>query len=183
METKRLFISIPLPDSMKETLSAYMKQEMRRIKQNLHPTKAQNLHITTLFLGDIAVELLPAIQLAITRGLQTCVAFDLPFDRICFMPNTTRPRMIWAEFAKSEAFSELVWKLKTALEPIVGMIEEERKPIPHVTLIRLKHFYMKEKIKLPELTLSPLHIGSCELMESHLSNLGPEYQCIQQFSL
>lgn len=184
METKRLFISIPLPDTMKEALATYMQayQHKSELKQGRWCAQ-QNLHITTLFLGNIDKEILPKIELAITEALQMISSFDLPFDRVCFMPNTNRPHMIWAQFAKNDTFSELILSLKKALEPIIGMIEEERKPIPHVTLARLKHFFMKEKIRLTELQLPPLHVSSCDLMASTLSYKGPEYTHIKKIFL
>ena len=54
MTTKRLFISLPLPEAVKTLFLEALKDQSEKIWRF---AKKDNLHITAIFLGDMDVEL------------------------------------------------------------------------------------------------------------------------------
>jgi RNA 2',3'-cyclic 3'-phosphodiesterase len=188
MKTKRLFIGIPLPDVTKEALNIYTEpyKKLPGLKNSRWVTPV-NLHITTLFLGDVLEEDIPKIQKQIQAVLKEIEPFDLIFERITFAPSERRPHMIWAEFQKNEKFVKLVELLQLSVVPLVSAASEKRhEPLAHVTLARLNNFYNKEKLHFPKLTLPffpSLHVDACALMESELTNKGPIYSTLGTYPL
>lgn len=175
MEPKRLFLAIPITDEMKKAFTRYLA---RYKKIPARWVEEQNYHVTTLFLGDTAGEQIPKIQATIKEKTASMEPFKLIFDSICFFPDSRHPHMIWAKFQKSDPFTKLVKELGEALG-----IEDEKESIPHVTLARLKHKVMKEKILFPPLPLTDLEVKECHLMASKLSALAPVYTLLERFEL
>jgi len=180
METKRLFLAIPLPEEIISYLTHYLvpyKQHHTLKKGTWCDPK--NLHITTLFLGDVKVAKIPEIEALLKNEFLKVHAFHLIFDKIHFFPSQKKTHMIWASYQEREEFSKLVESLQKALQ----LEEEPHKPIPHITLVRLKHIFVKEKIYFNPIQLPDLEVNSCELYSSELTNKGPIYTLIQKFSL
>jgi 2'-5' RNA ligase len=175
METKRLFIAIPLPEVMKETLVRYL-EPYKKIPARW--VEAKNYHITCLFLGDIEVERIDALKERLQQACRRCLPFTLAFDRVCFFPDMRRPHMIWASFEKHAAFSELLLSLVVACEK-----ENDKEALPHVTLARLAHYHLRESIPFPPLALPPLEVSECELIASTLTDKSPIYTLLGHFPL
>lgn len=78
MTAKRLFVAIPLPIAIKEALfdsiEPYKKMTCLKNSRWVNP---ENLHITTLFLGDVPDEDIPQIQMQIHTKLAKIESFDL----------------------------------------------------------------------------------------------------------
>ncbi len=179
METKRLFIAIELPEPLREALDSYMQHIRKTIPELAHSSfcKKENLHITTLFLGDTDVSLIP--ELIQRLQITSFPSFTLTFEAIRFFPETRHPRMIWATCQPSEPFVSLVHSLEQALHDIVSLEKNERTPIAHCTLTRLRQFFMNDTIQLPPLLLpkeaSTVQVNGISLIESKILNTGPKY--------
>lgn len=187
MQTKRLFIAIPLPISMKEALAIYIEPyKMSPRLKNSRWVSSENLHITALFLDDVLEEDIPKIQKQLQTELAEIEPFDLVFERITLAPTERRPRMIWAEFEKSQKFVDLVERLQRSLTTLVAELNEKtHEPVAHVTLARLKNFYNKEKLHFPLPQLAPpsLNVEACTLMQSELTNKRPIYSTLGTYPL
>src|ERR1700730_993992 len=98
MNTKRLFLAIPLPDTVKEALVAYLEPyQKQEALQHSRWVTFDNLHVTTLFLGDVLEENIPKIQEKLQAELGKIEPFELIFEKITFAPSQRRPHMIWAK--------------------------------------------------------------------------------------
>ncbi len=178
METKRLFLAISLPDPIKEALFAYFEPHRSHpALKKCRWTKKENLHITTLFLGDVAIDQIEQQQALISEQISKHNAFDLRFTKARFAPSERHPRMIWIEFEKEPGFQELVLKLQSTLNT------EKREPHAHITCARLKFLKHAESIIFAPLQLDALHVECCDLMQSTLTNEGPIYTLIARYNL
>ena len=94
-------------------------------------TQRDNLHLTLVFLGDVAREKIP--QLMAIAGEQYVPAFKLEFGTVRYWPHN---RIVWAApRSVPPALSELVIELESALEE--AEFDFDRRPyVPHVTLLR-----------------------------------------------
>jgi RNA 2',3'-cyclic 3'-phosphodiesterase len=180
METKRLFIAISLPDEVISKLTHYLEPyKHHHALKKAAWCEPRNLHITTHFLGNVPIEKIPEIKTILSTEITKFQQFTLIFDQIHFFPSQRKPHMIWASFQEHEKFSELVETLRLALETE----EEPHKPIAHITLVRLKHILVKEKIYFHPIELPDLQVVACELMESELTPKGPIYTSLGKYAL
>jgi 2'-5' RNA ligase len=149
-------------------------------------TRPETLHLTLVFIGDLARERLPELVAALAeiRVSQFVALFDRAHcwrhNRIGFLASTTPP----------EPLLELVSQIESALDRLA--IPFDRRPYkPHVTLIR-KAACEKGIPAQNRDSASPewAHIApiswSAEdfvLVESALTSAGPAYCTVERFPL
>ena len=180
MPNQRLFIANPLPDF----LTINFQQAISNATKNEHvrwlPEK--NWHLTGLFLGEVAVEKTNEIINRLQNLSASLIPYSLKFEKFQTMPNLPFPKMVWARFERSVFFTEQVKKTKSELHSILDQINPIKKPIPHVTLARVKrgkrvHMFNIESSLINELW----QINQFELWESKLLPDGAEYRCLEKF--
>lgn len=184
---KRLFVSIDLPQTLKKTFLASLKNFKSR---ELKITPLENLHLTVYFLGYFEEKQIPGISKQLRKIFLETKPFPITFEQIIFAPLDQTPRMIWAVF-QSDDFKNLTKeigeKFNNLLTPRHKLKKESasRRIIPHATLVRFKRFKnIKEmELKQPKIKEKELLVQTCQLMESRLSRLGPKYFLIKTFNL
>lgn len=82
---KRLFIALPLPREARSALSKY-RDAMGRETPYLRWAPVQNLHITALFLGEVAGEDTARVEEAIARVCAKAEPFSLLCGGACYAP-------------------------------------------------------------------------------------------------
>jgi RNA 2',3'-cyclic 3'-phosphodiesterase len=174
METKRLFLAIPLPEETKEAYANYMAPFSHLLARFV---PKENLHITGLFIGDTFEDRISPLKEAISKALLHVSPFSLELEKVCYFPERF-PHMIWGRYGKSKKFDALLLELKE-----ISPAGEEKENIPHVTLARLKQGFRPDKVHLPPLLLPPLLVKECALMESLLSSKSPVYTTLETFPL
>jgi len=92
---------------------------------------AHNIHLTLVFLGNVARALLPRIEALATAV--TASRFHLDVGHVEYW---RRNRIVWAGVEQCpEALSALVAQLEQALAP-AGFRFDQRPYVPHITLLR-----------------------------------------------
>lgn len=176
----RLFISIALPNTIKET----MRKISRDVKkQNLIEgkwVKPEHQHITLQFLGYIPIDVIPQLQ-----ELLDGIAFE-PF-RITLGPiglnDRSNPRVLWVE-----AHSPMLDWLATEIAMAISLfVEPEERPFHgHITLARIKKVHNQDGLEdLIDSYVVPKDSWAVEgfsLMESKLDRAGAEYETIKEFT-
>lgn len=135
-ELMRLFLGAALPVAWQQTLNDWVSAQPRL--PGLRWVPAENWHLTVYFFGGIPPEMLENLKGLLTLGLQGSVSFDLPFDGFALAPQPSRARMIWARFQRHPAFQALVDQIHPLFLQIQPNHQMRHKPIPHVTLARLR---------------------------------------------
>lgn len=192
MPDKRLFIAIPLLTDFIDTLDQHFKrlgsfEEWRFVSK-------ENWHITVLFLGYVKDADLTEIMGILRNVFSNTKQFALEFDEIVFAPPGRPPRMIWAQFKKSDEFQKLNNDLLNVLKKFIEKLSMRQEVVPHATLARLRQGFsgqsrLKNKIiptkEMPhfEFTKKAFSVSQIYLMESKLSKSGPEYSIIESFIL
>jgi len=131
----RSFVAITLADPARTAVVEYL-EHLRATIGGVTWTRAENLHLTLKFLGDVAVSRMPAL----TDRIRAAAAAQRPFAMrvigVGAFPNLARPRALWVGVT-SPALGALVHAVETACE--AGGFEPERRPLhPHVTLGRIR---------------------------------------------
>jgi RNA 2',3'-cyclic 3'-phosphodiesterase len=185
---KRLFISIPIPQSMSDVFANYKKNI--NIQNDINWTKKDNLHVTLLFLGDIEQEAIAKLVENLEAISNSFKPFYLKFDQFMWAPSVDFPRMIWGKFASSENYSKLVDLTTKSLKQFFGINakNENNNLVPHVehvahvTLARIKDFNKLKPMPLKQEKVEDLFVCEFNLVESELGSDGPSYTIISHFS-
>jgi RNA 2',3'-cyclic 3'-phosphodiesterase len=179
MRKKRLFVAIPIPESIKLGLIPLQKTI---IFDTLKWVKPDNLHITVFFMGYVAAQYEEAIKDALANLSLSFQSFSLEFEKIVYAPPV-RPSMIWAQYHQNEQFHHTVVSVEKSLRKFTEKTRNYQKPIPHVTLARFRKRTDLNAFHLPEVSLESIKVRSLILYESELTNAGSIYHCVQEYPL
>jgi RNA 2',3'-cyclic 3'-phosphodiesterase len=177
MKTIRAFIAIALPGEVKALLSDTGRRLAAEVAAGaVRWVRPEAMHLTLRFLGDLVVDRLPQIGVALDQTVMGRKSFSLKLGQLGCFPNPKRPRVIWAGIAGDEAeLQALKGALDGLLEPL-GWPAETKAFQPHLTLGRIKD--ERAGIDLPwgeGLEPLPLRVTAVHLIESQLRPAGPIY--------
>jgi 2'-5' RNA ligase len=186
METKRLFLAIPVHDEMQKICDEFIGYQ--NIKTRWVPPGMR--HITLVFIGSFPLVLVNKLILFLEKEIQAFHPFCLEFDKCTFMPSG-KPLMIWAQFRKDTVFDRYVSKTDNVLRSFFQehhlkyKIKVKKNNIPHITLSRLKNYYPKLSIRkiAGESTKICMPVSRIQLIESQLLPKGATYFLLHDFGL
>jgi 2'-5' RNA ligase len=184
----RLFVALQIPVEVREQLARLMG-ELRQIpgSSGRHSPKwvrAENLHVTLKFIGEI-----PAEKLGIIRETLSTVRADQPvtldFGGLGFFPTEKHPRVFWAGMSASSNLQQLASAIDKALATI-GILMEQRPFAPHLTLARFEPPGVARELQAAIQKHATRTFGSStavdfHLIESKLKPTGAEYTTVQSF--
>ncbi|MDD4080369.1 MAG: RNA 2',3'-cyclic phosphodiesterase [Eubacteriales bacterium] len=171
----RLFIALKLPDAFIPLLKQAGKTFAANAKK-ISLTRAENLHLTLRFLGEVSEEKADELREFI-RGIKPFETGEgqaaLTGHGSFFAPGGLT---LWAGLACDRAILDLANGVEEGAKAL-GFPPDNRPFVPHVTLARRAILTRP----LDELTLllpahpEPLPLGPLTLFESRLGPEGPEY--------
>lgn len=136
----RAFFCVELEEGLKTQLDQ-ITQRLRRLPVRASWVKAENLHITLKFLGDVDEALIPKLEEAAREALRRSPldgAVRWTLDRLGAFPSADRPRVVWVGSShEPRELAELAAHLEEVLEPL-GFAPEGRGFVAHITLGRVK---------------------------------------------
>jgi 2'-5' RNA ligase len=174
----RLFVAIPVPALMDETLKSLQHQNSSL--NGIRWTPIPNLHITIFFLGEISELNCSFVKQAVSKVIENSSPFHLDFEKITLTGKNKYGRMIWAQFRKHNSFASLSNGIFEAVEPYLILRRFIHDPVPHITLARMKtepvslNLNSEKLISLPE-------VNSCELWKTVHGKYGVVYDSLEQF--
>ncbi len=178
----RLFLGTPIPEDYLAPIRALNSTWKNPAWIRWVPE--EQLHVTTLFIGEVRREILENLVAMFTEGFSTCVPFELTGAQWRWGPPGQPPRMLWIQFSKSPAFTELVQKQQHWLSQVHKMPQQRKAPIPHITVGRTKPRENDPVINLPgPILLEPMQLEKIVLWQSVLLPQRAMYQPLRSFSL
>ena len=184
IESWRLFIAIELPAEIRQTI----KQHVTRLREACPDvraswTRAENLHLTLKFFGDVAVNRVETLTQALTRAAGRATEFDLMIEGCGVFPPRRRPSVLWIGISPETGPACL--RLYQAIEDEcakAGFPRDERTFHPHLTIARLRHpAGARDLANLHQATqFEPigLKVTSACLIRSELSSSGSRYTIV-----
>jgi RNA 2',3'-cyclic 3'-phosphodiesterase len=185
----RIFIAINLPEKLRRELSL-MQDRWPELPARW--TRAENLHVTLLFLGNVSDQEVYDICSVATKTGARHEPFDLTIDNVSYgPPQKIPPRMVWAAGPVSEELGALQKDLESGLYEFSGGGYREEGGYgfrPHVTLARIEQFGLKrmepeEVPRIDENFERTFMVESIEVMESRLHRGGPAYTVLESVKL
>ncbi|NDV61747.1 RNA 2',3'-cyclic phosphodiesterase [Puniceicoccales bacterium CK1056] len=130
---KRLFLSIDLPDYVKDSLLAIQEETLK----GFNWVPRERFHLTLKFIGDIPGQFQETIEAAIDP-IQVR-SFLLPIDGLGSFPPMGKAHAVWAGLATGHPhLFQLHKRIEDALFNI-GIEPEKRIYHPHITVARVNH--------------------------------------------
>lgn len=100
--------------------------------------RAQGIHLTLKFLGDVPPEALDDIRAATETAVSNTGSFELRAVGLGCFPNARRPRVVWIGLdGQQDALHNLRDRIEANVSPL-GFPTEKRPFNPHLTLGRVK---------------------------------------------
>lgn len=136
----RCFVAIPLPEAVRTAL-AEAGVTVRAAEPDWRADKwvaRANLHITLVFLGEIARHDLQGLETAIEQEVARARSFELRFAAIRPVPSPRHVSMLWADYHDPDhSAASLAGSLRTAAARL-GIQTDERPYSAHATLVRTR---------------------------------------------
>jgi len=136
-ELIRSFIAISIPEEIKQKL-AELQARLKKADAMVKWTRAQGIHITLRFLGNVSVEEIKEAGEAISQVARQFSPFLVEANGFGTFPERGRPRVIWV------GLNQGVSQLKAIFEELDkelinrGLGKADRAFSPHLTLGRIK---------------------------------------------
>ena len=188
---QRLFIAIPLPESVKDEIEKSQTELRRGLAEDcVRWTKRGQFHLTLKFLGDVEAERVADLKNVVSKACEKCPAMQLRAERIGFFPQARSPRVVWVGVNDPVGtLPQLQNAVDTALKEY-SREKPEGKFTCHVTLGRIKMIKRPQADLLTKLALdmATRRFGEwtadkVELIRSELASDGARYTTLATFPL
>ncbi len=174
----RCFISIPLPEDIKEILIQTQKRLFGHAKVRWIAKK--NLHLTIKFLGEITEKDIKEIKERLSKIKFESIKTKL--NALGTFPDLSYIRVIWVNLTPEERIIKLQQKID---QELLYKFPQEQRFSTHITLGRVKFIKKKKdfikQLKETKIPDKEFTINEFQLMKSTLTKDGPIYNVIETF--
>ena len=184
----RLFIAVdPSPQCIE--LFGRAIERMRPLAPRARWVRAEKLHVTLVFLGQIEETKISLITDALQSVAETRAPFELRFGDGGTFGGAKRPRVLWAGIGGNlPALCALQKDLAERLEKTIGYTPEHRAYAPHLTLARAGDPRGDAKLwdcanELAGQSFGETTIDEVILYRSETSSEGAKYTALQRVPL
>jgi 2'-5' RNA ligase len=185
----RLFIAIDLDEAARAAIA----EEQRRLKAAIGSTRAtvkwvrpDQMHLTLVFLGEVADARVQAIVEAIDRPIVES-PFDLAFAGVGVFPQRGAPNVLWIGASAGKAETIAVQRQLADRVAPLGIPLERRPFHPHLTLARLKGSRPSDQAAILRESgrnvVATTRIDHATLYQSRLSSHGATYTPLARATL
>jgi len=185
----RLFVAIDLDDDARAAIADEQKCLKAAIGQSgssMKWVRPEQMHLTLVFLGEVAEPSAPAIVDALNRPVDQ-VPFDLALSGVGVFPPRGAPTVLWIGAAAGADDSvELQRHLADRVRRL-GVAVESRPFHPHLTLARWKTSRGADRARARaaghDRVVAAVHVDHATLYQSRLSSTGPTYTPLARATL
>jgi 2'-5' RNA ligase len=184
MDQIRSFVAIELEEDIKIALGE-VQQTLRSkgIEDQVRWVKAEGMHLTLKFLGNVPADRIKELSPALTKGSERARQFRIGFRGLGCFPSLSRPNVIWVGIqGETEALVALQQGIEEHLS-LLGYPPENRGYAPHLTLGRVRRNVGASQRRWLGGLIEGLEVGflgempvrEVSLMRSDLSPSGARY--------
>ena len=183
----RLFLAIDLDEAARRALAAEHERLAQLIRgSSLKFVKPEQLHVTLVFLGEVAPDRATAVRAAIEVPLEGA-PFDAVYDTWGTFPPRGAPRVLWIGASTGAAEMVALQQQLAARAAALGIEIERRAFHPHLTLGRWRESRPRDReavLQLPRLRPGvPTFVNGVTLYHSRLSPAGATYTPLARATL
>lgn len=178
-----MFVGIGLPDDCREAICRAVSP-LREPGGAISWTRAENLHLTLKFLGEVPAEREGELGGFLAEAAVEIAPFDLLLEGAGGFPSMSSPRILWVGIREP---LDPVRKLHQNMESVLsraGFPREGRPYHPHITVGRVRQrlpggWAERVAASLSGKRFGIAHAGSYQLYESRLSPTGAVYRVLR----
>ncbi len=176
----RCFVAVNLDRPIREEITK-LQQDLGQKVKGFRWTKAELLHITLKFLGEIDLTVISSFADKLEDVARRTRAFNLSFAGLGVFPGVSKPRVIWVGLEQGAV------ELARLAEDVALALEEKGGSsfIPHLTIGRAKknekQYFPRDLIGNSWTGIDTSQVAGFSLMESFLFPSGPVYKELKNF--
>jgi len=185
---RRVFCALDISEDVRTRLVDHIER-LRKAVPNVHASwsRADNIHLTLKFFGDVEKDAIKKISTAAARVAQAFSPFQIRVAGTGTFPRQALPRVLWIGIedpSRNLASLQARFEDECAME---GFPKEGRAFRPHLTLARIRKPQGAHKLgelhKEIGFAASEVVVPELLLMRSELSNEGSKYTVISRHRL
>ncbi|HEY2825997.1 MAG TPA: RNA 2',3'-cyclic phosphodiesterase [Pirellulales bacterium] len=186
MAVLRTFVAVEVTPEIRST-ALRLIERLRGAPVKVTWTKADNLHYTLKFLGDVLAEKTADICRAVQEAVGPFSPFEIVAAGAGAFPSAGHPRTVWLGLNEGAEQMELVYQaVERLLEPL-GFPKEHRRFTAHLTLGRVRggdptgFNELAELVrKHAEFDAGAMTVDSVTVFSSTLGRDGPMYEVLSR---
>lgn len=183
----RLFVALEVPETVRREVSRRLTGVRDRLPHARWVDPA-NIHLTLVFLGEVAEDRVPALTDHLRQAFAGHPAMPMRIQGAGTFPPGRPARVAWLGL---DAPDDLIALQADAVQACVEAVEhepEEREYRPHITLARCQSPWRRDAIEkftnaFPGEIGPPFVIDHGVLMQSKLSPKGAQYKVVAELPL
>lgn len=184
-EEWRTFCAIELSQEIRDRLHDHVKRVREAVPEaSASWTRAENVHLTLKFFGNVATKNLPLISDAASRVAKDYPRFQIMIGGTGVFPKPSRAQVLWIGVDNpSGGLSELQQRLEDEFD-----FNKEIRPYrPHLTIARIRRPEGARRLAETHLQMSfkqtPITVKEFVIFRSELSSKGSRYTAISRHEL
>jgi 2'-5' RNA ligase len=178
----RVFLAMELPGIVKEYLLTVTKTMLQRVS-GVKWVKAEGLHVTLKFFGEIGEDKVQEIEEALQGINKQHLAMSVQLKEINAFPDLMRPRVIVVTFQEGVDNVKAIFHDIESRLLAVGIENEKRSFTPHITLGRVKDAASLLKRNILPLEERKFLLDNLVLYQSTLTREGAFYSPLKEIKL
>ena len=183
-ERVRSFIAFDMENEQILTKLAAAQKLLRETGADLKFVEPENIHVTMRFLGDISLDMVDKIHMAMKNVKFT--PFTIKLQGLGVFPSISYPRVVWAGMTEG---AEQLKNIYSQLEPQIrtlGFAADDHGFSPHLTTARIRSGANKQRLvelvtKKADYEFGTIKANCLRLKKSVLSPQGPTYSTLQEY--
>jgi len=182
----RSFIAIEVPENIQKEVVSLM-ENISHDCAKVRWVKKENIHLTLIFLGEIAEDVIDQVKERMHTVSKNHKAFNMALQGTGVFPNFRRPRVLWVGVSpeSEEPIIHLARDLMNSLDFL--KIDERKDFAPHITFGRIKSVYdsvsLKSGIESISIKTEEFTAKEITLFKSVLKPDGAVYTPVTKFPL
>ena len=184
-ETVRSFLAIELAEDLVPKILNVQK-EFKKTNANIKYVPSQNMHFTLKFFGNIDLDMVEDISMAVEKVIKNYSSFELNIKTCGCFPNMKVIKVLWLGLDEGSPIKDLQKDLDKEFRKLG--FKKEKNFISHLTIGRVKSPKNKQEIrktieKLENIEIGQMTVSKICLKKSTLTPQGPIYEDIKVFEL
>ena len=181
----RSFLAIELEEDLVPKILDVQK-EFKKTNANIKYVPSENMHFTLKFFGNIDLDMVEDISVAVLKVIKDYSSFDLNIKKCGCFPNKNVIKVLWLGLDEGSPIKDLQRDLDKEFKKLG--FKKERNFISHLTIGRVKSPKGKKEIrnaieKLENIEIGQMTVSKICLKKSTLTPQGPIYEDIKVFEL
>ena len=185
----RLFVAVDLSDEARDALAVEQKRiasALAGTKSSVRWVKAEQTHLTLVFLGNVEAARTPAVAEEVSRAVEL-PPFEMVLEGVGVFPPRGAPRVLWVGASEGAEEVTLLQRELAARVERLGIALEQRPFHPHLTIGRWRESRPPDRDRAigaaRKGALARVQVESATLYESRLSPAGPAYTPLARANL